>query len=86
MSDVCDPYLIRAKSTVENQYVSLRNVISDAIQRQGWKVEQISFVTGSRSIHILKTDNESTRIRTLDTSRPDKYKRWRKESHEAKDK
>jgi hypothetical protein len=25
-------------------------------------------------------------IRTLGTSRPDKYKRWRKESHEAKDK
>jgi hypothetical protein len=25
-------------------------------------------------------------IRTLDTSRPDKYKRRRKESHEAKDK
>jgi hypothetical protein len=25
-------------------------------------------------------------IHTLDTSRPDKYKRWRKESHEAKDK
>jgi hypothetical protein len=25
-------------------------------------------------------------IRTLDTSRPDKYNRWRKESHQTKDK
>jgi hypothetical protein len=33
MSDVCDRYLIRAKSksTAENQYASLRSVISDAI-------------------------------------------------------
>jgi hypothetical protein len=51
MSDVCDRYLIRAKLTAENQYASLRSAISDAIQRQGWKVEQISFVTGSRSVN-----------------------------------
>jgi hypothetical protein len=50
MSDVCDRYLLRAKSTSENQYASLRSVLSDAIQSQGWKVEQISFVTGSRSV------------------------------------
>jgi hypothetical protein len=49
MSDVCDRYLIRAKSTTENQYASLRSVISDVIHHQGCKVEQISFVTGSRS-------------------------------------
>ncbi len=50
MSDVCDRYLIRVKSTVENQYVSLRGVISTVIHRQGWQVEQISFITGARSV------------------------------------
>jgi hypothetical protein len=50
MSDVCDRYLIRAKSTAENQYASLRSVISTVIQRHGWKVEQISFITGARSV------------------------------------
>ena len=48
MSDVCDHYLTRAKLTAENQYVSLRNVISEVIQRQGWKVEQIIFITDTR--------------------------------------
>jgi hypothetical protein len=137
-SDITDQYLRRAKSTAENQYASLRSAISDAIHRQGWKVEQISFVTGSRSVNvkhlrrnlkffripeasiqsvysklavrvfdvyanILKcmystrfsggparagasseaqsTSNAATPlICTLDTSRPDKYKRRRKES------
>jgi hypothetical protein len=40
MSDVCERYLVRAKSTAENQYVSLRSVISTVIQCQDWKVEQ----------------------------------------------
>jgi hypothetical protein len=35
MSDVCERYLVRAKSTAENQYVSLRSAISTVIQRQG---------------------------------------------------
>ena len=48
MSDVCERYLVRAKSTSENQYASLRSAISTVIQRQGWKVEQISFITGAR--------------------------------------
>jgi hypothetical protein len=39
-----------AKSTVENQYESLRVTISTVIQRQDWKVEQISFITGARSV------------------------------------
>jgi hypothetical protein len=38
------------KSTVENQYVSLRIVISTVIQNQDWKVEQVSFITGARSV------------------------------------
>jgi hypothetical protein len=50
MSDVCERYLVRAKSTAENQYVSLRSSICTVIQRQGWKVEQISFTTGARSV------------------------------------
>jgi hypothetical protein len=40
MSDVCDRYLLRAKSTSENQYASLRSVLSDTIQSQGWKVDR----------------------------------------------
>ena len=47
MSDVCERYLARAKSTAENQYASLRSAIS---QRQGWKIEQISFITGARLV------------------------------------
>ncbi len=50
MSDVCDRYFIRVKSTTENQYASLRDVISTVIQCQGWKVEQSSFITGTRSV------------------------------------
>ena len=33
-----------------DSYVSLRSTISDALHHQDWKVEQISFVTGSRSV------------------------------------
>ena len=144
MSDVCDRYLTRAKITVEDQYTSLRSSISKAIQCEGWRIEQISFITGARSVNkqdlrknlkffnvpeasiqsiysklamrvfdvyanILKcmcstrfgggpTRSEASPedqptpivvtplIRTIDTSRPDKYKTRRKESQEAKDK
>ncbi len=50
MSDVCNQYLIRSKSTVENQYASLRSAISTVIQRQDWRVEQVSVITGTRSV------------------------------------
>jgi hypothetical protein len=50
MSDVCDRYITRAKRTEEDQYVSLLSVISTVIQRQGWKLEQICFITGARSV------------------------------------
>jgi hypothetical protein len=50
MSDFCERYLVRVKSTTENQYVSLRSVISTVIQCQDWKVEQFSFITGARSV------------------------------------
>ena len=46
MSDVTDKYLLRVR--LKTQYASLRNFLSDAIRRQGWKVEQMSFITGSR--------------------------------------
>ena len=144
MSDFTDQYLLRAESTAENQYTSLRSALSDVIQRQGWKVEQISFVTGSRSVneqdlreklkffrvpevsiksiysnltkrvfdvyanifncmYSTRFNGVTTRsgvfsedqmtpyvvtplIHTLDTSRPDRHKRQRKESNEANDK
>jgi hypothetical protein len=41
----------RGKRTAEDQYVSLRSVISEVIQCQDWKVEQISFITGARSVN-----------------------------------
>jgi hypothetical protein len=50
MSDVCERYLVRANSTADNQYASLRSAISTVIQSQGWKVERISFITGARSV------------------------------------
>ena len=37
MSDFTDQYLLRAKSTAENQYASLRSALSEVIQRQDWK-------------------------------------------------
>ena len=50
MSDCCEHYLARAKKTAENQYATLCSAISTAIQRQGWKVDQVSFITGARSV------------------------------------
>ena len=50
MSDVCEQYLVRVKRTPENQYASLRSALSTVIQRQNWKVEQVSFITGARSV------------------------------------
>ncbi len=50
MSDVCERYLNRVKNTAENQYASLRSAISTVIYRQDWKVEQVSFITGARSV------------------------------------
>ncbi len=51
MSDVCDQYVVRAKREAEDQYVSFRKGISEVIGRTGWKVEQISFITGARSVN-----------------------------------
>ena len=51
MSDVTDQYLIRVRSRVVNQYESLRRTLGETLQRQGWWVEQISFITGSHSFN-----------------------------------
>ena len=50
MSDVTDQYLIRTRSWADNQYESLRRALGVTLQRQGWQVEQISFIAGSRSL------------------------------------
>jgi hypothetical protein len=50
MSDCCEHYLVRTKNTAENQYASLRSAISTVIQRQSWRVDQVSFITGARSV------------------------------------
>ena len=50
MSDVTDQYLIRVRSRTENKYESLRRALGETLQHQGWWVEQISFIVGSRSL------------------------------------
>jgi hypothetical protein len=60
MSDVCDRYLIRARSTSVNQYASLRSAISTVIQRQGWKVKQIGFITGVRENNNSRGSNSNS--------------------------
>ena len=51
MSDVTNQYIIRAKRVSEAQYTSLRSTLAITMQRQGWKVEQVSIITGARSLN-----------------------------------
>ncbi len=51
MSDVTSHYIVRAKRAAEAQYVSLRSELAITMQRQGWKVEQVSFIAGARSLN-----------------------------------
>jgi hypothetical protein len=51
MSDVTSHYIVRAKRVAEAQYSSLRSALTITIQRQGWKVEQVSFIAGARSLN-----------------------------------
>ncbi len=44
-------YLTRVKRTSEDQYAVFRSVVSETIHRQGWKVEQIRFITVTRSVN-----------------------------------
>ncbi len=50
MSDITSHYIIRAKHMTEVQYTSLRSALAITMQRQGWKVEQVSFIAGVRSL------------------------------------
>ena len=51
MSDVTNQYIIRAKRVAEAQYTSLRSGLTITMHRQGWKVEQVSFIAGARSLN-----------------------------------
>ena len=50
-SDVTSHHIVRPKRVVETQYVSLKSTLVITMQRQGWKVEQVSFITGARSLN-----------------------------------
>ncbi len=51
MSDVTSRYTLRAKRSAEAQYESLRSVLDITMQRQGWKIEQVSIIAGARSLN-----------------------------------
>ena len=51
MSDVTSHYIVRAKRVAEAQYASLRSALVITIHRQGWKVEQVIFIAGARSLN-----------------------------------
>ncbi len=51
MSDVTNHYILRSKRVTETQYVSLRSALVITMERQGWKVEQVNFITGASSLN-----------------------------------
>ena len=51
MSDVTSHYIVRAKRVAEAQYASLKSALAITMQRQGWKVEQVSFIARARSLN-----------------------------------
>ena len=51
MSDVTSHYVVNAKSVAEAQYAPLRSALAMTMQCQGWKVEQVSFIAGARSLN-----------------------------------
>ena len=51
MSDVTSQYIVGAKHVAETQYASLRSALAITMQRQGWKVDQVSFIAGARSLN-----------------------------------
>ena len=54
MSDVTSHYIVRAKRVAEAQYASLKSALAITMQRQGWKVEQVSFIARARSLNEKK--------------------------------
>ncbi len=51
MPEVTNRSIVRAKREADEQYESLRSALGKTMQRQGWMVEQISFVAGARSLN-----------------------------------
>jgi hypothetical protein len=51
MSDVTSHYIVRVKRVAETQYASLKSALTITLKHQGWKVEQVSFITGTRSLN-----------------------------------
>ncbi len=51
MSDVTRKYIVGTKLVAEVQYASLRSALTMTMQRQGWKVDQVSFIVGARSLN-----------------------------------
>ncbi len=51
VSDVTNQYIVRAKRIAEAQYTSLRSALARTMQHQGWRVEQVSFIAGARSLN-----------------------------------
>ena len=45
------PDTIQLVLNAEAQYTSLRSALAITMQRQGWKVEQVSFIAGARSLN-----------------------------------
>ena len=60
MSDVTSHYIVRAKRVTETQYASLKSTLVITMQRQGWKVEQVSFIPGTRSLNEEELTGWST--------------------------
>ncbi len=51
MSDVTNQYIVRAKRVSGAQYTSFRSALAITMQRQGWWVEQVSFIAGARLLN-----------------------------------
>ena len=51
MSDDTNRYIVRVKHEEEEQYESLRSALGKTMQHQGRMVEQITFITGPRSLN-----------------------------------
>ena len=72
--DSTNQYIVRAIRVTESQYTSLRSALTITMQRLGWRVEQVSFIAGARSLNEedLKTNLAyfkvpSTSIETIRT-------------------
>jgi hypothetical protein len=68
MSDVTRHYIVDAKRVTESQYTSLRSVLAMTMQRQGWKVEHVSFIAGARSLNEKELQKNLTFFEVPPTS------------------